>query len=163
MLLLWKVHRSSSRQLGDERLERGARWEERQGSGGDEDNQGWLLELGDQPGNSDDEEDVDKNIQDWLLELGDQPGRGILRGEGRLGGEPPLVPFHLPPHQVAGLTSSQLRVWWDLLIGFNFSTSFLSSLPAVVLFLLLHLRLHHHHHPSVHHVLSVLVHPHRSL
>ena len=123
MLLLWKVHRSSSRQLGDERLERGARWEERQGSGGDEDNQGWLLELGDQPGNSDDEEDVDKNIQGWLLELGDQPGnsddeedvdkniqgwllelgdqpgRGILRGEGRLGGEPPLVPFHLPPHQ----------------------------------------------------------------
>ena len=53
MLLLWKVHRSSSRQLGEERLERGARWEERQGSGGDEDNQGWLLELGDQPGNSD--------------------------------------------------------------------------------------------------------------
>ena len=145
--MLWKVHRSSSRQLGDERLERGARWEERQGSGGDEDNQGWLLELGDQPGNSDDEEDVDKNIQGWLLELGDQPGnsddeedvdkniqgwllelgdqpgnsddeedvdkniqgwllelgdqpgRGILRGEGRLGGEPPLVPFHLPPHQ----------------------------------------------------------------
>ena len=99
MLLLWKVHRSSSRQLGEERLERGARWEERQGSGGDEDNQGWLLELGDQPGKSDDEEDVDKNIQGWLLELGDQPGRGILRGEGRLGGEPPLVPFHLPPHQ----------------------------------------------------------------
>ena len=25
-------------------MERGARWEERQGSGGDEDNQGWLLE-----------------------------------------------------------------------------------------------------------------------
>ena len=30
--------------------------------------------MGDQPGNSDDEEDVDKNIQGWLLELGDQPG-----------------------------------------------------------------------------------------
>ena len=75
----------------------------------------------------------------------------------------PPTPPRAPPSQVAGLTSSQLRVWWDLLIGFNFSTSFLSSLPAVVLFLLLHLRLHHHHHPSVHHVLSVLVHPHRSL
>ena len=66
---------------------------------------------------------------------------------------------------VAGLTSSQLRVSWDLLIGFNFSTRFLSSSPAGVLFLLLqlHLRHHHHHHPFEHHLLSVLIHPHHSL
>ena len=61
---------------------------------------------------------------------------------------------------VAGLTSSQLRVSWDLLIGFNFSTRFLSSSPAGVLFplLQLHLRHHHHHHPFEHHLLSVLHH-----
>ena len=77
-------------------MERGARWEERQGSGGDEDNQGWLLELGDQPGNSDDEEDVDKNIQGWLLELGDQP---VLEAA------PPSPPPCIAGHHPGGATA----------------------------------------------------------